>query len=103
VVLLRTDVSEELRTSIIRETKIGELRILAVASRSVHRMLVTANDVPSSPILVTLMIETLSFSETSVLTRATRRKIPEDAVLHLEYELSSDCTCLQCAACTAGP
>jgi phospholipid N-methyltransferase len=50
--------------------------------RSVRRLLVTANVVPSSSILVTLMMQALRFFETSVLTRATWRSIIEDAILH---------------------
>jgi hypothetical protein len=69
VALVRIDVSEELSAPVIRVTRIGELGTrLAV--------------VPSSQILVTLMMEALRSSETLVLTIATQRNIPEEDVHH---------------------
>jgi hypothetical protein len=50
--------------------------------RCVRRLLVTANVVPSSLVLVTLIMEELRPSETWALTRATRHNIPEDGIPH---------------------
>jgi hypothetical protein len=65
----------------------GMLRRVALArtdvsgERSVLWLIVTAN-VPSSPILVTLMMEEIRSCEISVLTRATLRNIREDGTLY---------------------
>jgi hypothetical protein len=61
VTLVRIYVSVKLSTTIIRVTRIR------------------------SHILVTLMMEALSFSDTSILTRATRRNGPEDAVIQCYF------------------
>jgi hypothetical protein len=47
-----------------------------------RRLLVTANVVPSSTILVTLMQDAPNSSETSVLARTTLRNIPEGSILY---------------------
>jgi hypothetical protein len=63
--LLRTDDSEELSAYIIRVTRIGEQSI-----SSERASFASYGYVPSSPILITLMMKALSSFETSVLTRA---------------------------------
>jgi hypothetical protein len=65
--------------------------VLEVFFRSVRRLLVMANIVPSSSILVTLIMEAFSSSQTSVLTRATRRTVPGDTILHgqIQFEILS--------------
>jgi hypothetical protein len=93
VVLVRTDVRQELSASFIRVTRISELatdtRCEEIPSIlflcSVHQLLVTTSVVPNSPVLVTLMKEALSFFKTSVLTRVTQRNIPEKAILHSHH------------------
>jgi hypothetical protein len=66
--LVKTYVSEELSASFIRVARIGKQA--------------TSNNVPSSSILVTLMKEAISSSKMSVLTRTTRRNIPEYGIFH---------------------
>jgi hypothetical protein len=68
----KTEVSEERIGSVIRVTRIGELGTTSAAFLlcSVRRLLVTANVIPNSPILVTLMTERPHSSEMSVPIRA---------------------------------
>jgi hypothetical protein len=66
-----------------RRLSTAEVRIhWDVFVRIVLCLLVTANVVPASPILVALMMMATHSCETSVLTRPTRRHIPEDDILH---------------------
>jgi hypothetical protein len=55
---------------------------MPVFIRSALRLLVIANVVPSSPILVILMMEATRSSEMSVLTTATPRDNPEHGIPH---------------------
>jgi hypothetical protein len=66
VALVRTYVSEEPGASFIRVTRIGELGTTQAATS--NRRTLRRNT-------------KYGFSETSVLTRATRRIIPEDGIL----------------------
>jgi hypothetical protein len=95
---VRTDVSEERMVSIIRVRRIGELGTTSAVTgnwntlrrntkyfaflRSVLQLLLTAKLVPSSTILVSLMMEVIRSSETLILTKVTRRNIREGGILH---------------------
>jgi hypothetical protein len=72
--LVRTDVSED---------NISTQRASVVSYYCV---------VPSSPILITLMMKAIRSSETSAITRATQHHIPEDGILrnHSSENLKSN-------------
>jgi hypothetical protein len=80
--LVRTDVSGECITSIIRIPRISELETLAVTSnrRKLQRNTST-NAVPSSPILVTFMMEAIVPPKRWFLKESHGINIPEDGIL----------------------
>jgi hypothetical protein len=83
--LVRTEVWKESNNSIIRVTRIGKLETTLAVRNNRSTLLVSVASygyVPGSPILVTLMMETLSSSEKAVLAISTPHNIPEDAFLH---------------------
>jgi hypothetical protein len=84
VALVRTYVSEKLSSSFIRVTRIGELEttLALTSNRRTLRRNTISSFVPSSQILITLIKEELSPSETPLLTGVTRHNIPEDVILH---------------------
>jgi hypothetical protein len=61
--------------------RVALLRTDSLFLRSLLWLLVTAELVPSLPILVTFMMEARRSCKTWVLTRATRRNIPKDGIL----------------------
>jgi hypothetical protein len=71
VTLVRTDILEELSAFFIRVTRIGELGTTLAVTSNLRKLRHPDEGA-------------LSSFETSLLTRATRRNISEDAILHLE-------------------
>jgi hypothetical protein len=65
-----------------RNTEGSGFILIWIGLHSMRQLLVTANIVPSSQILATLITETIRSSKTSILTRATGPNIPEDGILH---------------------
>jgi hypothetical protein len=87
-----------LRRVALERTDVSEEDLL----RSVRRLLVAACVVPSAPSFVTLMKEAPGSSETSVLTRATRRNNPEDTILQTILVLTAITTAVSRLPICAG-
>jgi hypothetical protein len=69
VALVRADASEERSVSIISVTRIGELGTTLAVTSNRRTLLVTANVVPASQILVTLMMKAIRCTESSALKK----------------------------------
>jgi hypothetical protein len=87
VALVRTDVSKERIASIMRVTRIGDpgTTLAVTINRSIMvnvPWLTVTVKVSISPILLNLVMEEIRPFGMSVLTRVTRRNVPEGDIIH---------------------